>query len=317
MTHLTFPNGDRMPLLGLGTWKSRPGEVGAAVAEALALGWRHLDCAPIYGNEPEVGEALEGAIAAGTVRREEVWLTSKLWNNAHTPEAVEPALRQTLRDLRVEQLDLFLIHWPVIFRPGVLFPQSAEEFLPLEACPLADTWAAMEAVREAGLCRHIGVSNLSATKLAALAGQARSLPEVNQVEMHPYLQQPGLVAWCEAHGVHLTAYSPLGSPDRPGRQQADAAPVLLEDPVVRGIAVQRGASPAQVLLAWSLQRGVSAIPKSVSPTRLAENLQAQAVQLTAADMAALAGLDRHARYISGDVWTPPGSPYTLANLWDE
>jgi alcohol dehydrogenase (NADP+) len=175
----------------------------------------------------------------------------------------------------------------------------------------------MEAVRDAGLCRHIGVSNFSVAKLEGLAGQARTRPEVNQVELHPYLQQPALLAWCKVHDVHLTAYSPLGSPDRPGRLQAGDAPVLLEDPVVRGIAEQRGATPAQVLLAWSLHRGVSAVPKSVNPARLAQNLAAADLRLTPEDMAALAGLDRHARYISGDLWAPPGSPYTLANLWDE
>jgi alcohol dehydrogenase (NADP+) len=317
MTHFTFSNGDRMPMLGLGTWKSAPGEVLTAVREALALGWRHVDCAPIYGNEAEVGQALAEAFAAGSVRREELWLTSKLWNDAHAPEAVEPALRKTLSDLRVEQLDLFLIHWPVVFRPGIGFPQSGADFLPLAECPLADTWAAMEAVRDAGLCRHIGVSNFSVAKLAGLVGQARTRPEVNQVELHPYLQQPALLAWCAAQGVHLTAYSPLGSPDRPGRLQAEQAPVLLEDPVVRGIAERHGAAPAQVLLAWSLQRGVSAVPKSVNPARLAQNLAAADLDLTPEDMAALAGLDRHARYISGDLWAPPGSPYTLANLWDE
>ncbi|MEB3327658.1 MAG: aldo/keto reductase [Candidatus Sericytochromatia bacterium] len=317
MIHHPFLNGDRMPMLGLGTWKSAPGEVRTAVREALTLGYRHLDCAPIYGNEAEVGQALAEAIAAGTVRREDVWLTSKLWNDAHAPEAVEPALRKTLADLRVDHLDLFLIHWPVVFRPGVVFPESGADFLPLAACPLADTWAAMEAVRDAGLCRHIGVSNFSVAKLEGLLAAGGSCPEVNQVELHPYLQQPALVAWGQAHGVHLTAYSPLGSPDRPGRLQGAGAPVLLEDPVVCGLAEQHGATPAQVLLAWSLHRGVSAIPKSVTPARLAQNLAAAALHLTPGDMAALAGLDRQARHINGDLWTPPGSPYTLAGLWDE
>ncbi|MEB3353582.1 MAG: aldo/keto reductase [Cyanobacteriota bacterium] len=312
-----FANGDRMPLLGLGTWKSAPGEVGAAVREAIRLGYRHIDCASVYANEPEVGEAIRGAIAAGEVTREELWITSKLWCNAHGQANVEPALRRTLADLGLECLDLYLIHWPVPIRPGVAFPASGDDLLPPEAVPLEDTWLGMEAALELGLTRHIGVSNFSSRKLHQLLATARLRPEVNQVERHPLLQQPELLADCAAQGVHVTAYSPLGSRDRPPALRDADEPVLLENPVIGAIAAEHGCSPAQVLIAWHLQSGISTIPKSVSPVRLQENLEAASIALTPRDLEAIAGLDQHRRLVDGSFWLLQGSPWTLQSLWDE
>jgi alcohol dehydrogenase (NADP+) len=317
MRTATFANGDRMPLLGLGTWKAAPGEVGAAVREAIRLGYRHLDCASVYANEPEVGVAIRGAIEAGEVRREELWITSKLWSNAHGHENVEPALRRTLADLGVEWLDLYLIHWPVPIRPGVAFPQSADDLLPPEAAPLADTWRGMEAVLELGLTRHIGVSNFSSRKLQRIQAEARLRPEVNQVERHPLLQQPQLLADCAAAGIHITAYSPLGSGDRPAALKGADEPVLLNNPLIGTIAAEHGCSPAQVLIAWHLECGVSTIPKSVSPERLRENLAAADLTLTPADMERIGGLDQHLRLVDGSFWLLEGSPWTLPTLWDE
>ncbi len=317
MRTATFANGDRMPLLGLGTWKAAPGEVGAAVREAIRLGYRHLDCASVYANEPEVGAAIRGAIEAGEVRREELWITSKLWSNAHGHENVEPALRRTLADLGVEWLDLYLVHWPVPIRPGVAFPQSADDLLPPEAAPLADTWRGMEAVLELGLTRHIGVSNFSSRKLQRIQAEARLQPEVNQVERHPLLQQPQLLADCAAAGVHITAYSPLGSGDRPAALKGADEPVLLNNPLIGTIAAEHGCSPAQVLIAWQLACGVSTIPKSVSPERLRENLAAADLTLTPADMERIGGLDQHLRLVDGSFWLLEGSPWTLPALWDE
>ncbi|MCP9834229.1 aldo/keto reductase [Cyanobium sp. Aljojuca 7A6] len=299
-----------MPMLGLGTWNAPPGEVGAAVTAAIKLGYRHIDCAAIYGNEAEIGEAVAGAIRSGLVRREDLWITSKLWNNAHAPEDVAPALQRTLADLQLEQLDLYLIHWPVAFRPGVLMPESAEDLVSLETLPIAATWAAMEVAVDGGLCRHIGVSNFGMATLYSLLGQARIRPAMNQVELHPYLQQKGLFAFCEAHGVHLTGYSPLGTPGF-----ASGQPVLLEDPTITAIATQRGLTPAQVVLRWALQRGTAVIPKSVSPARLAENLAAAEGELAPEDMEAIAGLDRSHRFIDGSFWVKEGGPYTLENVW--
>ena len=317
MEYIDFENGDRMPALGLGTWKSAPGEVGAAVREAVRLGYRHIDCATIYGNQAEIGEALAGCVADGLVSREELWITSKLWNDCHRERDVRPALERTLADLRLNYLDLYLIHWPVAQRPGVVGPSSAADFLSLEEAPLAETWRALEAAHGAGLCHHIGVSNFSVAKLSALAETARVAPEMNQVELHPYLQQTCLLAWCTAHGVAVTAYSPLGSGDRVADLKAADEPNLLSDPAVGAIAERRGATPAQVLLAWALARGTAVIPKSVHPARLAQNLASTEVLLTPGDLDELAALDLDRRFVDGTFWVFEGGPYTLANLWDE
>ncbi|MBU0550157.1 aldo/keto reductase [Myxococcota bacterium] len=315
MNTLKFNNHDEMPALGLGTWRAAPGQVKAAVKAAIELGYRHIDCASIYQNEAEIGQAIAESIAEGRVTRRELWITSKLWNDAHAPEAVEPALRRSLDRLQLDHLDLYLIHWPIAHRQGVIFPRRGADFVSLDALPLAATWGAMEALVEAGLTRHIGVSNLRAEALLSLIDGARRPPEVNQVELHPYLQQPQLVATCRAAGVHLTAYSPLGSPDRPADLKAPDEPILLQDPTVMAIAEAHGASPAQVLIAWSLAQGHAVIPKSVSPARLAQNLAAATLRLTAKDMAQLGALERGRRYVTGAFWALPGSPYTLEGLW--
>ena len=317
MRSVAFANGDGLPLLGLGTWKAAPGQVTSAVREAIRQGYRHIDCASIYGNEPEVGAAIREAIADGEVTREELWITSKLWCNSHGRENVEPALRKTLADLGLEWLDLYLIHWPVAIDPAVGFPTSASEVLPPSAERLRETWEGMEAALDAGLTRHIGVSNFSICKLQDLQQHGRLKPEVNQVELHPLLQQPDLEAFCRQQGIHLTAYSPLGSGDRPAQLKAADEPVLLENPVIAAIAAEHGCSAAQVLLAWHLCRGVSTIPKSVSPSRLRENLAAAEIELSSADLDRIAALDQSLRLVDGSFWLMEDSPWTLQSLWDE
>lgn len=312
-----FENGDSMPALGLGTWKSDPGEVYKAVKEAIRIGYRHIDCAPIYGNEAEVGQALDESLKEGAVARERLWVTSKLWNDAHAPENVRSAVEKTLQDLRLSHLDLLLIHWPVALRHGVVFPKSGEDFVSLDDLPILQTWAAMETLVDEGICRHIGVSNFSVAKLDGLTGSARMKPEMNQIELHPYLQQPSMMDYCRTKGILLTAYSPLGSVDRPSALKAEDEPVLLEDAVIGRIAERRGATPAQVLIAWALHRNTAVIPKSVHPERMRENLAAADLSLTSEDLQEIADLDRHRRYVDGSFWTMGGSPYTLENLWDE
>lgn len=317
MQTLAFSHGDKMPVLGLGTWKSSPGEVYTAVREAIRMGYRHIDCAAIYGNEAEIGAALADCFADQLVRREELWITSKLWNDCHQREDVGPALDRTLRALRLEYLDLYLVHWPVALRKGLYFPSSGQDFLSLAEVPIAETWAGMEAALESGRCRHIGVSNFNLARLSALIETARRKPEANQIELHPYLQQRELVAFCQKHGVVVTAYSPLGSGDRPAMLKSPDEPVLLDDPVVRAIAARHNATPAQVLIAWAIGRGLSVIPKSVRPERLRQNLAAAELSLTGEDMQQLLGLERGYRFIAGSIWAMDGSPYTLADLWGE
>jgi alcohol dehydrogenase (NADP+) len=317
MKTMSFRNGDEMPMLGLGTWKSAPGEVYDAVTAALQAGYRHIDCAPIYGNEAEVGQALSDAFDDGTVTRDEVWITSKLWNDAHAPEHVRPALEETLNDLQLDAIDLYLMHWPVAIEHGLDMPSSADELISLDEIPLSATWAAMEELVSEGLARHIGVSNFNVPKLQSLVDAATHKPEMNQIELHPYLQQPEMLDAAKAAGVHLTAYSPLGSKDRPDRMKADDEPILLDDPTVAAIAERHDATPAQVLISWAMHRGTAVIPKSVTPHRIEENLAAADVSLTEADMDAIAELDRGRRYVDGSFWAMDGSPYTMAGLWNE
>jgi alcohol dehydrogenase (NADP+) len=316
MKMLEFSNGDQMPIVGLGTWKSAPGEVYAAVREAIRIGYRHIDCAMIYGNEVEIGNAIRDAIGDGQVTREQLWITSKLWCTAHGRENVVPALVKTLKDLGLAYLNLYLIHWPMALKPGARSPLSATDFLSANEAPIQATWEGMEAAVDAGLARHIGVSNFSAKKLRDLIDQCRIKPEVDQVELHPLLQQPDLVAFCAARGIHMTAWAPLGSPDRPATVKAPDAPVLLDNPVIESIAQGSGCTPAQVLIAWHVQRGISTIPKSVTPSRLRENLAAAEIKLRTADMERIAGLNQNNRYINGAFWVVEGGPWTLQSIWD-
>ena len=317
METLQFANGDQMPILGLGTWKSTPGEVYKAVREALRIGYRHIDCAPIYGNEAEVGQALADSFKEGVTSRDQLWITSKLWNNSHAPEDVQPSLEKTLSDLQIDFLDLYLIHWPVVLRKEVLFLESVTDLIALDDLPISETWPIMEAMVDKGLCKHIGVSNFSVAKLKELLENSRLMPEMNQIELHPYLQQPAMLEFCKSKGIHLTAYAPLGSADRPARLKVENEPILLEEPAINKLAESRGITPAQLILSWATHRQTAVIPKSVNPERLRQNLNAAEVSLTQDDMQEMAGFDRHRRYVNGAFWAQEGGPYTIANLWDE
>ena len=278
---------------------------------ALELGYRHIDCASIYGNQAEIGLALAGAFRDGLVQRDQLWITSKLWNNCHEPQQVRPALLRSLEQLGLEQLDLYLIHWPVVHRHGVLMPEQAADQIPLDQLPLSRTWAAMEALVEEGLVRRIGVSNCSAPKLAGLLQTCRLRPAMNQVERHPWLQQNALLRFCQQENIGLTAYAPLGSP------ASDGEAPLMADPTINAIAAEHGASAAQVLLAWGIATGTAVIPKSVRPERLASNLAATALQLSNEELERIAGLDRQHRFVDGGFWELPGGPYRRSELWDE
>ncbi len=310
-----FGQGGSMPALGLGTWKADPGVVGDAVREAIRIGYRHFDCAPIYGNQAEIGQALAAAINDGEVQRRDLWITSKLWNSDHARADTLPALERTLSDLRLEYLDLFLIHWPVALKAGVSFPRSGADYLSEAQAPLNQTWAGMEQLVTRGLCRNIGVSNFGRSRIEKLLDMATIRPVVNQIECHPYLAQNDLLDWCRQQDIVLTAYSPLGSADRADMLKKPDEPKLMEDTTVIQVAEKHGLSAAQVLIAWALTRGTSVIPKSSDPRRLRQNFAAKEAGLSAADLASIDRLDRGYRYVDGAFWTGDGSPHTLENLW--
>ncbi|KAJ3599813.1 hypothetical protein NHX12_033767 [Muraenolepis orangiensis] len=289
--------GRKMPLLGLGTWKSETGKVKQAVVWALQAGYRHIDCAAIYGNEVEIGEALQETLGSGkALRREDVFVTSKLWNTRHHPEDVEPALLQTLKDLKLEYLDLYLIHWPNAFQRGdALFPRSDDGTLLYDHIDYKLTWAAMEKLVEKGLVRAIGLSNFNSRQIDDVLSVASIKPTVLQVESHPYLAQTELLAHCRERGLVVTAYSPLGSPDRAWKHPDE--PVLLDEPAVAALAQKYSKSPAQIILRWQTQRGVVTIPKSVTESRIKENIQIFGFSLEGEEMKSITDLNKSWRYI--------------------
>ena len=309
-------DGTEMPALGLGTWKSEPEQVYEAVRAALEVGYRHIDCAAIYQNEEEVGRALSDAFAAGDARREDLWITSKLWNDAHRPEDVEPAIETSLRKLQLDYLDLYLIHWPVALKRGVMLPGSPDDFLPLSVVPLESTWQAMLALRDRELTRQAGVSNFSIGQIRRVRDATGAVPAVNQIELHPYLQQSALIEACEDLGAAVTAYSPLGSPDSAAFLGRKDDVLLTQHPTITAIAEARSATPGQVLSAWALARGTSVIPKSVNRGRIAENWGAGDLTLSLSDMTAIGALDRHHRMVDGRFWFI-GDTYSPETLWDE
>lgn len=251
----------------MGTWQSQPGEVEAAVKYAVKIGYRHLDLAKVYGNQHEVGAALQQLIPS-VVKREDLFITSKLWNNAHRPEDVEPTLDDTLIELGVEYLDLYLMHWPVGFDapPGQL--RAAEDGkvkLNLETS-VVDTWKALIELKKTGKVKSIGVSNFRTDVVDAIIKATGVAPAVNQIEAHPLLPQDGLVKHHKEHNIHITAYAPLGN-NPSGKTK------VVDYPQVAEIAKKRGADPGQVLLAWGVHRGYSVIPKSVTPVRIESNFK--------------------------------------------
>ena len=304
-------------MLGLGTWKSAKGEIYQTVRKAIEIGYRHFDCALIYGNEHEIGQAISDAIGNNEVTRNELWMTSKLWNNRHKKADIQPAIEITLDSLKLEYLDLYLIHWPVALINEVNYPQNGSEMVDLKHIPLTETWQGMIALKDKQLTKHIGVSNFSIKKINQLIAETGIYPEALQLELHPFLQQKKVLDFANAHGIALTGYCPLGSADRPANRITESEPKLFENKTIIDIANDKGTTPAQIMLAWAVNRGTSVIPKSVNPQRLKENLEAADMGLSSSDMQKINHLDQHYRYIKGDFWCLEGSGYTLENLWDE
>jgi alcohol dehydrogenase (NADP+) len=315
MKTFTLNDGNTIPALGLGTWKSQEDSAYQAVKEALRVGYRHIDGAWIYENEKEVGRAIRESIEEGVVTREAVFLTSKLWNSFHGPDDVETGCRDTLSMLGLDYVDLYLMHWPVAFRPGTVLPEGPEGFWPLSEVPLAKTFEAMLKLRDKGLVKSVGVSNFSISKLERLSTETGVVPTVNQVELHPYNLQNELLDYCRDNSIHLTAYSPLGSLDRPDALKRRDEPPLLENSVVKSIAADEGLTPGQLLIAWAIHRGTSVIPKSTNSDRIAQNFAAGSHRLSAKARERLDSVDTRFRYLDLQDWFIPGVTYEGGDFW--
>jgi D-xylose reductase len=294
------------PSIGLGLWKIDNSAAANMVRSAVEIGYRHLDSASDYGNEAQTGEGIEEVLQTGIVRREDLWVTSKLWNTNHRREHVQPALERSLKDLRLDYLDLYLIHFPICLKyvdPKVRYPagwfydpNATRPGMEFDPVPIQETWGAMEDLVRKGMVRHIGVSNFNTSLIRDILSYASIRPSVLQVEAHPYLVQPKLLRYCQQERIAFTAFSPLGAPSYVPLGMAKESDSVMDQPIVKQIASRIGKTPAQVVLAWGIQRGTSVIPKTGRVERLKENLAAQDIRLTAADLDAISRLDRNQRF---------------------
>ncbi|MGC3970301.1 MAG: aldo/keto reductase, partial [Pirellulales bacterium] len=294
----TLASGDKLPAVGLGLWKIPKPQTADLVQTAIRAGYRHFDAACDYGNEAEAGVGLRAALAAGACRRDELWITSKLWNTYHKAEHVRPACERTLRDLGVDYLDLYLIHFPIALQyvsPEVRYPpewffdpQAKEPRMQAAAVPIAETWRAMEELVSSGLVRNIGVCNFGCSLVRDLLTYARVRPAVLQVELHPYLTQEKLLRYCRSEQIVVTGFSPLGASSYLSLNMATADESVLEQSVVKQAAARLGKTPAQIVLRWGVQRGTAVVPKTTHAERLKENLAIFDFELSADEMQAIA-----------------------------
>ena len=316
----TLYTGAKIPAVGLGTYGSdrfTADEIAEAVLGAAKIGYRHFDCAAVYGNEKEIGVSFQKIMSSG-IQREELWVTSKLWNDKHAEEDVIPACQQTLEDLRLEYLDLYLIHWPFPNHhdPGVDVNSRDPHAVPYIHENYMKTWRQMEKLVEMGLVRHIGTSNMTIPKLKLLLRDASIKLAANEMELHPHFQQPEFFKFCIDNKIAPIGFAPIGSPTRPDRDKTPEDTVDIEDPVIIKFAQRLNVHPAVVCVKWAVQRGQIPIPFSIKPKEYFSNLKAVTVDpLTDEEMREIEGIDKHNRLIKGQVFLWE-SAKDWQDLWD-
>lgn len=302
----TTADGGRFPSVGLGTWKIPDAVLPDLIPAAVDLGYRHFDCACDYGNEKAVGEGLRRALSPGVCSRDDLWVTSKLWNTYHHPDHVRSACERNLSDLGLDELDLYLIHFPVTlayvpfeerYPPGWFFDPAAESpaMKPVKV-PVADTWGAMEGLVDAGLVKRIGICNFGTALIRDLQSYARIQPAVLQVEMHPYLTQQRLLRFCQEENIIVTAFSPFGAGSYVPLNMAGENESVLDDPSVTAIGAAHGKTPGQIVLRWAVQRGTVTIPKTQTVAHLKDNIEIFDFALSDDEMTRIDRLDRNRRF---------------------
>ncbi len=312
--------GAKIPAVGLGTYGSdrySAEEIAEAVFGAAQTGYRHFDCAAVYANEKEIGKSFQ-KIMRGGIPREELWVTSKLWNDSHAAEKVIPTCKQTLADLQLDYLDLYLIHWPFPNHhdPGVDVNARDPHAVPYIHENYMKTWRQMEKLVEMGLVKHIGTSNMTIPKLKLLLRDAKIKPVANEMEIHPHFQQPELFQFCLDNEILPIGFAPIGSPTRPERDTTPDDTVDIEDPVVVRIAKRLDVHPAVICVKWAAQRGQVPIPFSIRPAEYHSNLLSVVENpLTETEMQELSQIDKNSRLIKGQVFLWEGAD-SWEDLWD-
>ncbi len=316
----TLYDGDKIPAIGMGTFGSdtyTAVEIANAVKGAASVGYRHFDCAPIYENEKEVGNSFQEIMKAG-IAREELWITSKLWNDSHGKGNVIPACKQSLQDLQLDYLDLYLIHWPFPnhHEPGVEEDWRDPDAVPYNHDLYMETWQQLEKLKKKGLVKHIGTSNMTIPKLELLLRDADVKPECNEMELHPHFQQPELFNYCKKNDIVPIGYAPIGSPSRPDRDKTENDTVDIEDPLIVEIAENHDVHPAVICVKWAVQRGQVPIPFSIYRNKYLSNIKAAVEDpLSEEEMKAIAGIDIGCRLIKGQVFLWEGAE-DWRELWD-